>query len=153
MSVDLSGRVVLVTGGTKGLGRGLAQAFREAGASVMICARHEAEVPIEAFVAADLRDSTAADGVVEATVSRFGRLDVVTFPHPSRCQVTVVGWIGRYPVTASRWNGIRSVLAAVHIATFLSLVRRGVQTEHERLASRSRSGKEWNSRRHPREFP
>jgi NAD(P)-dependent dehydrogenase (short-subunit alcohol dehydrogenase family) len=77
MGVDLSGRVVLVTGGTKGLGRGLAQAFREAGASVMICARHEAEVPIEAFVAADLRDSTAADGVVEATVSRFGRLDVV----------------------------------------------------------------------------
>jgi NAD(P)-dependent dehydrogenase (short-subunit alcohol dehydrogenase family) len=77
MSVDLSGRVVLVTGGTKGLGRGLAQAFREAGASVMICARHEAEVPIEAFVQADLRDATAAAGVVEATVARFGRLDTV----------------------------------------------------------------------------
>jgi NAD(P)-dependent dehydrogenase (short-subunit alcohol dehydrogenase family) len=77
MSVDLSGTVVLVTGGTKGLGRGLAQAFREAGASVMICARHDAEVPIEAFVAADLRDSTAAAGVIEATVKRFGRLDTV----------------------------------------------------------------------------
>jgi NAD(P)-dependent dehydrogenase (short-subunit alcohol dehydrogenase family) len=77
MSVDLSGRVVLVTGGTKGLGRGLALAFREAGASVMICARHDADVPIEAFVAADLRDPAAADLVVEATVSRFGRLDAV----------------------------------------------------------------------------
>jgi NAD(P)-dependent dehydrogenase (short-subunit alcohol dehydrogenase family) len=77
MSVDLSGRVVLVTGGTRGLGRGLAQAFREAGASVMICARHEAEVPIEAFVEADLRDASAAAGVIEATVSRFGRLDAV----------------------------------------------------------------------------
>jgi NAD(P)-dependent dehydrogenase (short-subunit alcohol dehydrogenase family) len=77
MSVDLSGRVVLVTGGTKGLGRGLALAFREAGASVMICARHEADVPIEAFVSADLRDPAAADVVVEATVSRFGRLDAV----------------------------------------------------------------------------
>jgi NAD(P)-dependent dehydrogenase (short-subunit alcohol dehydrogenase family) len=77
MNVDLSGRVVLVTGGTKGLGRGLAQAFREAGASVMICARHEADVPIEAFVAADLRDASSADLVVETTVSRFGRLDVV----------------------------------------------------------------------------
>jgi NAD(P)-dependent dehydrogenase (short-subunit alcohol dehydrogenase family) len=77
MSVDLSGRVVLVTGGTKGLGRGLARAFREAGASVMICARHDAEEPIEAFVAADLRDATAAAGVIDATVSRFGRLDAV----------------------------------------------------------------------------
>jgi NAD(P)-dependent dehydrogenase (short-subunit alcohol dehydrogenase family) len=77
MSVDLSGRVVLVTGGTKGLGRGLAQAFREAGASVMICARHEPDVLIEAFVAADLREVAGADVVVEATVKRFGRLDVV----------------------------------------------------------------------------
>jgi NAD(P)-dependent dehydrogenase (short-subunit alcohol dehydrogenase family) len=77
MSVDLSGRVVLVTGGTKGLGRGLARAFREAGASVMICARHDAEEPIEAFVAADLRDATAAAGMIDATVSRFGRLDAV----------------------------------------------------------------------------
>jgi NAD(P)-dependent dehydrogenase (short-subunit alcohol dehydrogenase family) len=77
MSIDLSGRVVLVTGGTKGLGRGLARAFREAGASVMVCARHDAEEPIEAFVAADLRDSSAAAGVIEATVKRFGRLDAV----------------------------------------------------------------------------
>jgi NAD(P)-dependent dehydrogenase (short-subunit alcohol dehydrogenase family) len=77
MSVDLTGRVVLVTGGTKGLGRGLTQAFEAAGASVMICARNAPEVPQENFVAADLRDAAAAVGVIEATVDRFGRLDVV----------------------------------------------------------------------------
>jgi NAD(P)-dependent dehydrogenase (short-subunit alcohol dehydrogenase family) len=77
MSVDLTGRVVLVTGGTKGLGRGLAQAFRDAGASVMVCARNAPQPPIEDFVAADLRDAAAAAAVVEAVIERWGRLDVV----------------------------------------------------------------------------
>ena len=77
MSVDLSGRVVLITGGTKGLGRGLVEAFQAAGADVMTCARHPPDEPIEGFVAADLRDPSAAAAVVETTVSRYGRLDVV----------------------------------------------------------------------------
>jgi NAD(P)-dependent dehydrogenase (short-subunit alcohol dehydrogenase family) len=77
MSVDLSGRVVLVTGGTKGLGRGLADAFRAAGASVMTCARNSPEGAAADFVAADLRDPAAATQVVEATVARYDRLDVV----------------------------------------------------------------------------
>jgi NAD(P)-dependent dehydrogenase (short-subunit alcohol dehydrogenase family) len=77
MSVDLTGRVVLVTGGTKGLGHGLVQAFRGAGASVMICARNAPDEATDDFVAADLRDAAAAAGAVAATVARFGRLDVV----------------------------------------------------------------------------
>jgi NAD(P)-dependent dehydrogenase (short-subunit alcohol dehydrogenase family) len=77
MSVDLTGRVVLVTGGTKGLGHGLAAAFRAAGASVMTCARNPTDPPTEDFVAADLRDASAAADVVAATTARFGRLDVV----------------------------------------------------------------------------
>jgi NAD(P)-dependent dehydrogenase (short-subunit alcohol dehydrogenase family) len=77
MSVDLTGRVVLVTGGTKGLGRELAQAFAASGAEVMTCARNTPDPPPAHFVAADLRDPAAARAVVEATVSRFGRLDVV----------------------------------------------------------------------------
>jgi NAD(P)-dependent dehydrogenase (short-subunit alcohol dehydrogenase family) len=77
MSVDLSGSVVLVTGGTKGLGRGLVRVFGEAGASVMTCARHPPAEPLDGFVEADLRDPVAAAGVVEATVERFGRIDVV----------------------------------------------------------------------------
>jgi len=76
MSVDLSGRVVLITGGTKGLGRGLAEAFRAAGAGVMTCARTAPENAGEDFIAADLRDPVAASGVVEETVARFGRIDL-----------------------------------------------------------------------------
>ena len=79
MSVDLSGRAVLVTGGTKGLGLGLATAFVTAGADVLVCARSESHALPDgvAFVPADLRDSAAAAGVVDAAVGRFGRLDVV----------------------------------------------------------------------------
>ena len=79
MSVDLSGRAVLVTGGTKGLGRGLATAFAAAGADVLVCARTEPTALPDgiAFLQADLRDADAAAGVVEATAARFGRLDVV----------------------------------------------------------------------------
>jgi NAD(P)-dependent dehydrogenase (short-subunit alcohol dehydrogenase family) len=76
---EYSGRAVLVTGGTKGLGRGLATAFVTAGADVLVCARSEpGSLPDGvAFVAADLRDADAAAGVVDAAVGRFGRLDVV----------------------------------------------------------------------------
>ena len=77
----LTGRAVLVTGGTKGLGRGLASAFRDAGAHVLVCARNApddgpADDP-DAFVAADLRDPSQAASVVDAVVDRFGRIDVV----------------------------------------------------------------------------
>lgn len=77
MSVDLTGRVALVTGGTKGLGRGLAQGFRDAGAQVLICARSAPEPAVDDFVAADLRDPESASTVVDAALQRWGRLDVV----------------------------------------------------------------------------
>ena len=77
MTTDLTGRAVLVTGGTKGLGRGLAQAFHEAGADVMVCARTAPETAVAEFVGADLRDAAQAAAAVDAAVQRFGRLDVV----------------------------------------------------------------------------
>jgi NAD(P)-dependent dehydrogenase (short-subunit alcohol dehydrogenase family) len=77
VDIDLTGRAVLVTGGTKGLGRGLAEAFRDAGADVMVCARTEPAGWALPFVAADLRDPDQAANAVDATVDRFGRLDVV----------------------------------------------------------------------------
>jgi len=77
VGVDLNGRGVLVTGGTKGLGRGLAAAFREAGAHVMICARTAPDDHGDDFLAADLRDADQAARVVDAAAAHMGRLDVV----------------------------------------------------------------------------
>ncbi|HVW81623.1 MAG TPA: SDR family oxidoreductase [Mycobacteriales bacterium] len=77
MSTDLAGRVVVVTGGTKGLGRGIADAFRHAGAHVLVCARNAPAEALEHFVAADLRDPDAAHAVVARTLESWGRLDVV----------------------------------------------------------------------------
>jgi NAD(P)-dependent dehydrogenase (short-subunit alcohol dehydrogenase family) len=78
MGVDLTGRAVLVTGGTKGLGRGLAAAFADAGADVVTCARHPADGRSAVrFVAADLRDPEQAAAAVDAVVHAFGRIDVV----------------------------------------------------------------------------
>jgi NAD(P)-dependent dehydrogenase (short-subunit alcohol dehydrogenase family) len=73
----MNGRVVLVTGGTKGLGRGIADAFRSAGADVLVCARNAPDGATAEFVPADLREAPEADKVVAAAVERWGRLDVV----------------------------------------------------------------------------
>jgi NAD(P)-dependent dehydrogenase (short-subunit alcohol dehydrogenase family) len=78
--LDLSGRAVIVTGGTKGVGRGIAERFRVAGAWVVVCARHEPEASLPdhmSFVAADVRDPDDAERVVATCVERHGRLDVL----------------------------------------------------------------------------
>ena len=52
---DLSGRVALVTGGNKGLGKAMARGFAEAGADIIIASRHEEELKV---AAAEIRDGT-----------------------------------------------------------------------------------------------
>jgi NAD(P)-dependent dehydrogenase (short-subunit alcohol dehydrogenase family) len=81
--LDLSGRVVIVTGGCRGVGRGIAQRFLDAGADVVICCRHEPETPPRAgereaaFIAADVREAEEIDKVVGFATHRFGRIDVL----------------------------------------------------------------------------
>ncbi|MEU3713586.1 SDR family oxidoreductase [Streptomyces catenulae] len=80
---DFTGRTVAITGGTKGIGRTLAEAFLAAGAEVTVCGRSTPATPPRAggrtahTVRADVRDPAAAREFVDAAARRSGRLDVL----------------------------------------------------------------------------
>src|SRR5262245_38612099 len=82
-ALDFSGRAVLITGGTKGVGRGIAARFLEAGADVVVTARNEPETAIEhdgraaRFQPCDIRDVDQLDALVSFAASGSGRLDVL----------------------------------------------------------------------------
>jgi NAD(P)-dependent dehydrogenase (short-subunit alcohol dehydrogenase family) len=81
--LDFTGRAVVVTGGARGIGAGIARSFLAAGARVLVCGRTDpAELPVASgrsaeFVRADVRDPGQATALVDAAVASFGRLDVV----------------------------------------------------------------------------
>jgi NAD(P)-dependent dehydrogenase (short-subunit alcohol dehydrogenase family) len=75
--------VVLVTGGGKGVGRGISRCFLSRGAHVVVCGREAPEQLPEAdgrqahFIAADVRDAAARTALFDQIMSRYGRLDVL----------------------------------------------------------------------------
>jgi NAD(P)-dependent dehydrogenase (short-subunit alcohol dehydrogenase family) len=79
LTIDFAGKVVLITGGTKGVGRGIARRFADAGAQVVVCARSIPEGLPSDWVAmsADLRDPEQAAAMIDDIVARFGRLDIL----------------------------------------------------------------------------
>ena len=87
MGEQFAGKVVIVTGGSQGVGIGITRAFLDEGASVVTCARksfdsHPAARTDEErerciHVAADIRDDAQIDTVVQTALERFGRLDVL----------------------------------------------------------------------------
>ncbi|MFC4004780.1 SDR family oxidoreductase [Prauserella oleivorans] len=71
------GAVVLVTGGVRGVGAGIASAFQNHGATVVTCARTEPEHPAAEFVRCDVRHPGQVRALMERVLDRHGRLDVV----------------------------------------------------------------------------
>jgi 3-oxoacyl-[acyl-carrier protein] reductase len=89
MDLELNGRVAIVGGGSKGLGRACAQVLAEEGAKVAICSRSKPELDktaqqisdatkaeVLAF-AGDLDKHDTIKALIAATVERFGRLDIM----------------------------------------------------------------------------
>jgi histidinol-phosphate aminotransferase len=72
---SIEGSVIVITGGTRGIGRALARACVAAGAHVMVCARTAGEPePGVVFVACDVRVQTS---VIAAALARWGRIDAL----------------------------------------------------------------------------
>jgi 3-oxoacyl-[acyl-carrier protein] reductase len=89
MDLGLKGKIALVTGGSKGIGKAVARGLAEEGAKVAICARtrHELDATVgelekatggEIFAfAGDLTKEAAVQRIVDATIERFGRIDIL----------------------------------------------------------------------------
>ena len=75
----MENRVVFITGGGRGIGRGITARFVEQGAKVFICGRNQPEDMPEgvSFLACDVRDADAVGEVVKKVAADAGRLDVV----------------------------------------------------------------------------
>lgn len=118
----LADRVALVTGGSRGIGEAVAVELAEAGASVAVTARSEAELQetvdrlektgaTAATIPADLADDDAPEHLVEETVDELGGLDVLV-----NNAGMMAPWKDAEEVTADDWDAMVQVnLKAPHL--------------------------------------
>jgi 3-oxoacyl-[acyl-carrier protein] reductase len=124
MDLELAGKKALVTGGTRGVGRGIVLALARHGVDVLTCYRQESEAVSSLerelkeiggqhhLVRADLADPEQVAALMAEARSRFGRLDLV---------VNNAGAISHVPyeqLTLAQWQQVIDTnLTAVHLVT------------------------------------
>jgi 3-oxoacyl-[acyl-carrier protein] reductase len=110
----LTGRAAIITGGSRGIGRGIASVFVEAGMSVLLTARDEdgarqavAELRSDggeaSYLVADVADPEAGEVLARAALDRYGRIDVLC------CNAGVFPQASLREMTASDVDGIVAV--------------------------------------------
>ena len=98
----LAGQVAIITGGGRGIGREIAIAYAEAGASVCVTARTSAEIDKVAAeisevggrslaVTCDVSDRPSVESMIERTIDEFGRLDILMNNAGGGLERTLVG--------------------------------------------------------------
>lgn len=143
---DLTGRVAIVTGASRGIGRAIAEQFAQAGAQVVLSSRKQAALDDvarainqaggdAAAIAAHNGDKDALQALVDSTLSRFGRLDILvnnaaTNPHYGRVleaedsywrktiDVNLMGnvWLSQAAVVAMRQSGGGKIINVASVA-------------------------------------
>ncbi|HWI09837.1 MAG TPA: SDR family oxidoreductase [Burkholderiaceae bacterium] len=116
---DFTGQVVLITGGGKGVGRGISLRFLEAGATVVICGRTlpdtlpQAGGRSAAFIMADVRDAEAVDALVSTILEQHGRLDVLVNNAGGTPYVLAAEGSARFHESMIRLNLLAPLLLAI----------------------------------------
>jgi NAD(P)-dependent dehydrogenase (short-subunit alcohol dehydrogenase family) len=111
---DLTGRVALITGGSKGLGRATAQALAQAGADVALASRTRADLEEAAeeigrtgrrvlVVPADMGDEASIAAMTQTVIDAFGQIDILVNNAGIEGQGSIVD------MPAERWDAITNV--------------------------------------------
>ncbi|MEX0444910.1 SDR family oxidoreductase [Xenorhabdus sp. SGI246] len=100
---NLAGKIAFISGGTKGIGKGIAQVFKRAGATTIISGTDKVKGEVIAkelgvdFIPLDVTDQAACKNVIDSIVEKHGRLDILCsnagiFPQHFLNEMTVEDW-------------------------------------------------------------